>query len=79
MKLTTFCISTIRVIYIKLSRFSESSVKIKIRSRWTFLVILLTSAVISMDTRLGNIFKTTNAMALTETILESNYTVVQRL
>ena len=46
MKLTFF-ISNIRDIYTKQSRSSESSMKVKVRSRWTFLVILLTSAVIS--------------------------------
>ena len=80
MKLKTFFILNIRDIYTKLSRFSES-LKIKDRSRWTFLVIFLhqqlfASKDFSMETRLSNIFKTTNAMALTETILESTYTVV---
>ena len=81
MKLKTFFILNIRDIYTKLSRFSDSSVKIKDRSRWTFLVIFLHQQLFarkdfSMETRLSNIFKTTNAMALTETILESTYTVV---
>ena len=46
MKPQTFFISRITYIYTKLSRFSISSVKIKARSRRTFLMILLTSAVI---------------------------------
>ena len=77
-KLITFFISTTRDIYTKLLKFSESPVKIKARSLWTFLVTLLTSAVTSnsrycIKRRMCNNFKTTNAMALTETILEGTF------
>ena len=46
LELTTFSISTTRDIYTKLLTFSESSAKIKVRSGWTFFVILLMLAVI---------------------------------
>ena len=46
MKLATFFISITRRIFTKLLAISESSVKIKVRLHWTFVVILLTSAVI---------------------------------
>ena len=61
--------------------FSESSGKIKVMSSLTHFVILLTSVVIyrdfCMETRLYNICKTTNAMTLNKTILESTYKVLQ--
>ena len=43
---TTFSILSSRHIFTKLSAFSESSIKIKLRLHWTFFVILLTLAVI---------------------------------
>ena len=64
--------------------FSENSVKIKTVLSWTFFVIFQTSAVYKRETRnyctetrFHNIFKTTNAMTLTETILENTYKVLQ--
>ena len=46
MKLTTFIIPTTRRIFTKLSAVSQSSIKIKVRSIWILLAILLTLAVI---------------------------------
>ena len=46
MKLATFFISITRRIFTKLLAISESSIKIRVRLHWTFVVILLTSAVI---------------------------------
>ena len=46
MKLTTFIFPRIRRIFTKLSAVSQSSIKIKVRSIWILLVILLTLAVI---------------------------------
>ena len=82
MKLTTLSISTTGDIDPKLLRFSESSVKIKVKSHRTFFVIFLTSAVICkqrfyLESKLHNIFKTRNAIEVTKTILESTYTLVQ--
>ena len=80
MKLNTFFISNTRDIYSKLSRFSESSVKVKVWSHWTFLIFSL-QLFARKDfwnlMRLCNILKTTNAIALTDIIVEKIYTVVQ--
>ena len=55
----------------------ERTFKIKVRSPWTALKILITSAVICMETRLSNIFKNTNLTKLTKAILESSYRVLK--
>ena len=49
MKLATFFMSSTRRIFTKLLGVSKSSVKIKIRLRWTLIIILLTSAVICKE------------------------------
>ena len=83
-KLTTFFIPATGDIYTKLLTFAESSRKIKVTLLWTLFVILLTSAVVykqrlfCIEKRFCYVFKTTNAMTLTETILENNYKVLQR-
>ena len=68
-------------IFTKLKLVSGSSVKIKVRSNWTFSIILLTSAVYKQrfytETRLCNIFRTLNAIMLVKTILESLCKVLQ--
>ena len=68
-------------IFTKLKLVSGSSVKIKVRSNWTFSIILLTSAVYRQrfytETRLCNIFRTLNAIMLVKTILESLCKVLQ--
>ena len=77
MKLATFFVSSTKCIFRKLLSFSESSIKIKVRSRWVLFLILLQQLFanndLCMKTRLCNIFKTANAMTLTKTILESPY------
>ena len=55
----------------------ERTFKEKIRLGWTVFEILLTSAIICMETRLSNIFKTTKVTNLTKVILESSYKVLQ--
>ena len=83
MKLATFLISSAKRILTKLLRFSESLIKIKVRSCWTLFLILLQQLFANndfcMETRLCNIFKTANAMTLTKTILESPYEQLQGL
>ena len=79
--LTICFISATRDIYTKLLIFSEFPVKIEVRPAQTFFVILLTSAVICkqrfwMETKLCNIFKTTNTITLTETVIKSTYKVL---
>ena len=79
--LTICFISATRDIYTKLLIFSESPVKIEVSSARTFFVILLTSAVICkqrfwMETKLCNIFKTTNTITVTETVIKSTYKVL---
>ena len=53
---------------------SEKAFKIKVRLRWTVFEILIMSA---METKLSNIFKTTNVTNLAKVIQESRYTVLQ--
>ena len=53
---------------------SERTFKIKVRLGWTVFEILLMSA---METRLSNIFKTTNVTDLTKVIQESPYRVLK--
>ena len=53
---------------------SERVFKIKVRLRWTVFEILIMSA---METKLSNIFKTTNVTNLAKVIQESPYTVLQ--
>ena len=77
LKFTTFSTSTAGDIYTNLLACSKSLVKTKVRSDRTFFVIFLMSVVIckrfSLEMRLCKTFKTTNAMILTETILENSY------
>ena len=60
----------------------ERTFKTKVRLHWTAFEIFLTSAIIyiqrfCMETRLPNIFKTTNVTNLTKVIQESSYRVLQ--
>ena len=50
----TFLISSTKRIFTKLLSFSESSIKIKVRSHWAHFLILLTSAVICKQCLCGN-------------------------
>ena len=79
LNLPTFLISIIRGIYTKLLTFLKSSVKTNVTSGWTFFVVFLTFVFkeICMETRMCNIFKSTDVMKLTKTILESIYKVLQ--
>ena len=52
MKLATFFISSTVGIFTKLLGVSESSIKIKVRLRWTLFVILFISAVTCKHRRL---------------------------
>ena len=61
---------------------SERTFTIKVRLRWTAFEILLTPAIICiqkfcMETRLSNIFKTTNVTNLAKVIQEIPYRVLQ--
>ena len=65
MNLSTFFISNTRDIYTKLSRFSESSMKIKIRNfsrNIAYVSNYFISKSFCMETRLCNICKTTNTI-----------------
>ena len=67
MKLATFFISSTKFIFTKLLSVSERLIKIKVRSHWALFLDLIPSAVIykqrlCIETRLSNIFKTTNAI-----------------
>ena len=53
---------------------SERTFKIKVRFRWTVFEILIMS---TMETRLFNIFKTTNVTNLTKVIQENPYRVLK--
>ena len=53
---------------------TKRTFEIKIRSCWTVFEILL---MFCMETRLSNIFKTTNVTYLTKVILERSYKVLQ--
>ena len=62
-------------------RDSESTSKIKTKSRWTFSKFSLCQRLFAfnryfMETRLYNIFKSKNATKLTKTIIESPYKVL---
>ena len=63
---------------------SQRTFKIKLRLPWTIFEILFTSAIMSicmeefcMETKLSNIFKTTNVTNLTKVIQQSSYRVLQ--
>ena len=65
---------------------SERTIKIKIRLRWTVFEILLTPLnslklfefkEFCMETRLSNIFKTTDVTKLTKGIQRNSYKVLQ--
>ena len=80
MKLTTFSVVGTKDNEAKLIIYSESTTKVNARSGGALFLSLLTSAVIykqrfSTETRLGNIFKTTKAIILTNTIIKRPYKV----
>ena len=82
MKLAEFFISSTKLIFAKLLKVSESS--IRLGHIWHFsyfnlLQELFASNNFYMETRLCNIFKTANAITLRKTILESPYEELQGL
>ena len=58
---------------------SERAFKIEVRLPWTVFKILFMSVIkeFGIETRLSNIFKTTNVTNLTKVIQESSYRVLQ--
>ena len=58
---------------------SERTFKIEVRLPWTVFEILFMSVIkeFGIETRLSNIFKTTNVTNLTKVIQQSSYRVLQ--